>query len=123
MSKIYSVQGMCLAIAFLSDVASPGSCLSSSETKDPEAGELVVSAADCSCAPGVITVLVDGVERGTFTCDADASADAATAASVKVRVPAGAHQVSAKSASGTWQPAKVDVSSGTQTFDLGCPVR
>lgn len=122
MSKIYSVQGMCLTLAFLADVASPGSCLSSPKNEVPAGGELTVSASDCACAPGVITVLVDGAERGTFTCASDASADASATASVKVLVAAGAHRVGARSVTGSWQGAKVSVAPGGQTsFDLGCP--
>jgi hypothetical protein len=81
----------------------------------PNPTTLEVTTSTCNCVMSIpVTVTVDNVEAGKFTCGAYAS--------VKVEVTPGSHQVSAACSQGTWSARTVQATAGETTLvDLGCP--
>jgi hypothetical protein len=101
-----------LGALLLADVASPGSCGGSNRSQPPSA-QLVISLTDCACAPGAVTVSVDGIVRGTVTCGPNGARS--------IPVSFGSHLVSGVSDGGSWPSRTVVAEAGSTTVDLGCP--
>jgi hypothetical protein len=116
MATIRSGTLAALALTLLADVApSPSSCGSGCRSDSTsQYTYFEVKASDCACAPGTIQVRVDDQLAGTITCGPSGA--------VSLQVSAGAHAVSAQSATGSWPPQSKLASPGRRTpVELGCP--
>ena len=104
-----------LGVAFLADVASPGSCVCGSDPPpSPPRVALAITVSDCTCAPDPITVEIDAVQRGTLSCSSKQP--------LVVYLSLGPHEVSAMSPGRTWTIRKVEVNPAMPPqLDLGCP--